>query len=219
VIRLTCPDCQTRLNARAALAGQTRKCPKCGTPIQIPEAAEDELDDLDGLDEAAPDQHVHDLLEEELPHIAIPERLNRLNHYFVCDKRHIFATWQDNAKGWMIRAGAGFIAARRHKEELPNEGEFQLVEMVLDHTDEGLRLSGIRVLDLSKRYATLALERGDNAILEKVVGPGSLNREQKNAVRDRMAKLFMPEVWRSCRKVMDYLANEDYHSPGTEPAE
>lgn len=40
MIRLTCPVCQSKLNAKEGLAGQTRKCPKCGNPLVIP-ATED----------------------------------------------------------------------------------------------------------------------------------------------------------------------------------
>lgn len=216
MIRLNCPECQSQLNAKDELAGQTRKCPKCGTAVLIPQSGDASPDEENGLDQAPPDQHVHDVPVEELPHVAVPPKLNRHNHYFICDKKRLFATWQDDGRGWLIRAGSGFAPVKRNTEELPREGHFQLVEMVLDHTDEGLRLTGMKVLELAFRYALLALQRGDNAILEKVVGPGCLNREQKNAVRAQIQAQFMPEVWHSSEAVIDYLANEDFHSSGTE---
>jgi hypothetical protein len=36
MISIKCPKCDSKLNAKDELAGQTRKCPKCGNPIKIP---------------------------------------------------------------------------------------------------------------------------------------------------------------------------------------
>jgi hypothetical protein len=49
-----------------------------------------------------------------------------------------------------------------------------------------------------------------------VSGPGSLNKEQKSAVRNLIHAQFMREVWEKSDKVIAYLGNMDYHSPGAE---
>jgi len=38
LIRVQCESCGVRINAKPELAGQTRKCPKCGRPLKIPAA-------------------------------------------------------------------------------------------------------------------------------------------------------------------------------------
>lgn len=35
MIRIICPGCGSKLNAKEKLVGQTRPCPKCGQPIMI----------------------------------------------------------------------------------------------------------------------------------------------------------------------------------------
>ena len=42
-IKVTCPDCGTKLNAKDSLAGRRVKCPSCGSAVQIPDAAADEV--------------------------------------------------------------------------------------------------------------------------------------------------------------------------------
>ena len=88
MIRVTCPNCGSKLNAKNELAGQTRKCPKCAQPIQIVADAPADTDVV-GLDEHPSDQHVQVDREERLPVLDVPERLNRDNHYLICDR----ATW------------------------------------------------------------------------------------------------------------------------------
>jgi ribosomal protein S27E len=39
-IEVRCNNCEKRLNAPAAAAGKTMKCPDCGAGIQIPAAGE-----------------------------------------------------------------------------------------------------------------------------------------------------------------------------------
>jgi hypothetical protein len=50
----------------------------------------------------------------------------------------------------------------------------------------------------------------------KVTGPGCLNRDQKNAVRQVLKEQFMRPVWQDAAAVLEYLGNTDYHSPGVE---
>ena len=58
------------------------------------------------------------------------------------------------------------------------------------------------------------LDQGDDRLSSKITGPGSLNRDQKNAVRQALKEQFMRPVWEEAAEVLEYLANADYHSPG-----
>jgi hypothetical protein len=225
MIRVICPSCQSRLNAKEALAGQKRNCPKCGTPVEIPVASEEPIEavqpdemDTDTLtgDEGSGSRLVHDLHEEGLPRVKTIERLVRSHFYLVCDRIRIFATWQDDGQGWMLKTSAGPLSAKRNADQIPAHGDFMIVELILKESEEGRNLTGISVYEIPKRWALPALARGDEAILRKLVGPGRLTREQKLAVRKQIESQFMPDVWAESREVLDYLSNDDFHSPGTE---
>jgi hypothetical protein len=212
MISFACPNCQKKLQAKPALAGRTAKCPQCGKPFQVPQAEESPesmpLDDTPAGDTAIA------VTEEHLASYPVPNRLNREYHYLICDRARMVAMWENNGAGWMIRAGAGFLPAKRNRDKLPTSGNFQLTELKFSHTPEGKRLSGITSYQLSQRWALTALDQADDAILEKVTGAGCLNRDQKNAVRQSLRDHFMRPVWQDSVAILEYLGNTDYHSPG-----
>jgi len=221
MIRLTCSGCQTRLNAKDELAGHTRKCPKCGETLRIPEvvaaadvAASSEDDEWVGLDDVAPDQHVHDALDHELPAIEAPERLTRLNRYLICGKTKLFGMWEGNGQGWMLKTSSGFVKARLNPDKLPSQGDFTLVELRMAMTEDGLRLAGIHCYGLAERWVLTTLEQDDHRILARIKGPGRLTKEQKSVVQAFLREHFMRNVWEEAADVLDYLSNFDYHSPG-----
>lgn len=209
MIRVICQHCGSKLNAKDELVGQMRKCPKCAKPVKIVATAS-----------AAPDAvkpqttEVHISTGERLPTPETPDRLNRESHYLICNKTHMVATWENNGNGWMFKAGAGLVGVRRCRESLPSSGEFELIELKFTITPEGKRLDGLASHQLATRWALTSLDQGDDAIVGKVTGPGSLNRDQKNAVRRALKDQFMRQVWADSTEVLEYLANADYHSPG-----
>jgi hypothetical protein len=215
MIRVVCPNCGSKLNAKEELAGQMRKCPQCAQPVLI--AADLAGKAVAAADyEAAPAEDVVRAAEQGLPSRRGLERLNRQNHYFICDRAHVLATWTNNGKGWMLRTGTATVSAKRNLDKLPNQGAFHLVELKFAATPEGKRLSGIACYQFaSQGAAALAgLEQGDDLILEKLGGPSGLNSDQKAAVRRVLKEQFMRPVWENAAAVLDYLANTDHHSPG-----
>ncbi len=220
MIRITCPGCKAKLNAKEELAGQSRKCPKCGAVIQIPEAAaeageaaaavaEAEDDDWAGLDDVAPDQHVHAALDHVLPKPEGPKRLKRTNRYLICDKAHLVAYWEGNGQGWMLKTNTGLVKVSRNPDQLPAQGKFALIELAMDMTDEGLRLQGIECYQLAERWALTALDQDEHKILKRVTGPGQLTRDQKRVVHQFLREQFMREVWQDAREVLDFLSHLD----------
>jgi hypothetical protein len=79
---------------------------------------------------------------------------------------------------------------------------------------EDLRLRGMCVFQLARRWALAALPRGDDPICKSITGPGSLLRAQKDSVRQHLGEQYMRTIWGDATAVLDYLANDDYHSPG-----
>ena len=227
MIQLTCASCGKRLRAKDELAGRTAKCPGCGQPIHIPADSLPSPDQpsvgarrgAEGegaipLDDAEPSEHVIPASEEHVTVYRPPEQLDRQHRYLICDKTHLAATWENNGNGWMLKTGTGLISARRNRNQLPQQGEFQLVELKIAMTPEGKRLTGLACYQLASRWALTVLDQGDELIMEKITGPGCLNRDQKNAVRQVLKDHFMRPVWQDAAAVLEYLANTDYHSPG-----
>jgi hypothetical protein len=214
MIRVTCPNCGSKLNAKDELAGQTRKCPKCAQPVRIVTDADGQSEQPIPIDPTASDQHIHAATEGHLPSQHLPERLNREHHYLICDKTHLVATWENNGHGWMLRTGAGFISAKRNHDKLPSQGDFKLIELKFDLTPEGKRLTGVTAYQLAPRWALTTLDQGDDLVLDKIAGHGFLNRDQKYVVRHALKDQFMRQVWENSTAVLDYLGNTDYHSSG-----
>ena len=213
MIRVTCPHCGSKLNAKDELAGQTRKCPKCTQPLRVVADPLPASRD-DGLAPPPADPQVQPAAEECLPTLDLPEHLNRESHYLICDRTHLVATWQSDGRGWMLKTTSGFVPAKRNRDKLPSEGDFKLVELKLTMTPEGRRLAGLTSYQLALRWALIVLDQGDEQIIHKIVGHGSLNQDQKHVVRQALGDQFMREVWHEATDVLAYLANADYHSSG-----
>ncbi|HUS39823.1 MAG TPA: hypothetical protein VMX74_10260 [Pirellulales bacterium] len=218
MIRVLCGACGSKLNAKDEMAGQTRKCPKCGKPVLIPRpepAGEPSADEMVGLDKPVADQHVHGASDTKLSTVEVPERLDRSSHYLICDKSRVFAAWKSDAKGWMLHTNSGLLPAARNHDLLPDQGDFKLIQLKLGTTGDGHRLCGLIAYQLAQRWAMPKLERGDHQILSAVTGAGALTRQQKDIVRQAIKDRFMYEVWKDADEVLEFLDNTDYHSPGT----
>ncbi len=211
MVRIVCPSCASKLDAKNELIGQVRKCPKCGQPVCI--VPDIDLDQspasADGPVSAQPDPPA---TEGGLAKPELPKRLNRESHYLICTRTQLVAAWTNNGQGWLLKTDAGLVNARRNADQIPSAGDFKLVELKLELTGDGRRLSGLRIYQLANRWALLALAHDDDQITEKITGLGALNREQKFVVRQALKDQFMRPVWENAATVLEYLANTDYHS-------
>jgi hypothetical protein len=124
--------------------------------------------------------------------------------------------WEGNGQGWMLKTNAGWIKVNRDPGQLPSQGNYTLVELIMATTDEGIRLTGLRCYALADRWALTTLEQDEHTILSRVTGAGRLTKEQKAVVLRFLREQFMRNVWEGAEQVLDYLANTDYHSPGVE---
>ena len=232
LIRIFCPGCGVKIKAKEKLAGKTRKCPKCGGKIVVPKFDEKPTETevvateapankdaaagpaIAEATEAAPEiEIIHaNQAETRLPTAEFPERLTRQHRYLICDQNRLLATWRDNGQGWLVKGASGFMSAKRNTESLPVYGQFTLIELELELTDDGMRLAAITSYKLASRFAMTKLALGDDDIMRVIEAPGSLNREQKNAVRESLKDQFMREVWGDSTEVTEYLSNADYHS-------
>lgn len=218
MIRILCPNCQSKLNAKDELAGQTRKCPKCGTAVLIarPEPSQSPSSESPLVSTATDGENDSDDGGETILHpVDVPGRLDPTSRYLILDETRLVAAWRNDSKGWMLKTTAGLIGAKQNRDQLPAHGNFKFVELKIVREETGLRLSALTAHQLATGWALTALDKGDNQILSKITAPGSLNRDQKAAIRLWIRDQLMYEVWQDSRNVLDYLADNDYHSPGT----
>ena len=213
MIRILCGNCQSKLNAKDELEGQTRKCPKCGTPVLIarPEPSGTPSSESPPISTAMDD----DSDETTLRPIDAPACLNPTSRYLILDETRLVAAWRNDSKGWMLKTTAGLIGAKQNRDQLPVRGNFKFVELTIVRDEAGTRLSALTSHQLATSWALTTLDKGDNQILSKITAPGSLNRDQKAAILLLIRDQLMYEVWQNSRNVLDYLADNDYHSPGT----
>jgi len=212
MIRVTCPNCLSKLTAKDSLAGQVRKCPRCAQPVEI--VGETKSDDGPAVEspDDTPDRRDADALKEGLLKPDLPKRLNRESVYLICGRTNLVAFWDNKGRGWSLKTDAGMVSAKRNSDQLPAQGDFKLVELRLDKTPEGKRLTGLRVYQLALQWALTVLNQDEDQIAERIIGTASLNREQKNAVRQALKDQYMRPVWENAANVLEYLANADYHS-------
>jgi hypothetical protein len=225
MIRVVCPSCQSKLDCKDEIAGQTRKCPRCRQPVRIPLPEEAAQTDVSPALVTPPEEvaepegesdgpHAEPQQEAPVRHLPAPERLVRPNRYLICDRTKVFAVWEADGQGWMISADFGYVGVARNADKLPSQGNFQLVELSMSVAHQKPLLQAMVVYQLAQRWALTNLVRGDDAILKSITGPGSLKREQKVAVRKYLGDRMMREIWGDNQAVLEYLGNYDFHSPG-----
>lgn len=214
MIRVQCAHCGSKLNAKPELAGQTRKCPKCGQPVLIAEPEPQPEAETTPQFEEVPEvvASTGALAAKETAAEHVPERLNRQHRYLICDRTRLIAMWENNGQGWVVKTNSGMAPASRNQDKLPVEGDFRLVELKLEPTPAGHRLRGLICYQLTHRWALRNLARGDDAILKAVEGLHGLGREQKNVVRRALHEQFMGPVWQNAHKVLAFLKSTDYHT-------
>ena len=222
MLQITCPNCHSKLNAKEKLIGQTRNCPKCKTPVLIKAASDAPASQspatIDVASEAETPAIIAETREEGegLAQVtAIAEAATELkapNKYVICDRQRIIAVWEGD--GWQLKTPAGLVSAKRDTEQIPSQGVFRLIELRVTRTPDAMFVTGIVCHELVPRWALPAIARGDNQILEKIVGPAGLTRDQKQMVRRYLQETFMPEVWRDSEAITEFLASADQHTQG-----
>jgi hypothetical protein len=188
--QIFCPNCNSKLNAKAGLEGQTRNCPKCKTPILIRRHFD--------MDDPAAESS-----EAESPGTVSsirPQQLEFHNRYFILGLDRLVAVWE-GSKGWHVNVGSGFAPARSNMAAIPDQGTFAFVEMVME--------SGIpQKLQISKiaaRGALTVLYRDANAILGKLEEHVDLTVAQKDVLLRHLRQMFMSSVLDSADSVIAYL--------------
>jgi len=188
--QILCPSCNSKLNAKVSLEGQTRNCPKCKTPVLIQR---------------------HFVLDDpvvESPEPAADAGLVRArqlefhNRYFILGLDRIIAVWE-GSKGWHVNVGTGFAPARSNMAAIPDNGVFAFVEMIME--------SGIPqklvISKISSRGALTVIYRDADAILGKLEEHVDLTVAQKDVFLRYLRQMFMSSVLDEAGDVIAYLAS------------
>ncbi|MGL6195289.1 MAG: hypothetical protein ACRC2T_10765 [Thermoguttaceae bacterium] len=227
-IRVICKKCLSKINAKDELLGQVRRCPKCAEPLLIQPEQETAAVPVPPpvVKTAAPAQKqpiqapkpVQDqqiLVHNAAPTLGsvgnFPRKLNFLNKYFVLGPDRLLATWE-NGQGWSVNVGNGFLPAKRNPQAIPDQGTFALVELAVNETPEGHKLSGIRFYKVSGRGALMALTRNEDDILSKIDSAVPLLKMQKVALITHLRKQFMGDFLSHAEEIMEFLSNDDLTS-------
>ena len=224
MIRVVCPSCGSKLNAKDKHGGATKPCPKCGQPIYVPvpegvESLPANVDNLPSVPVEEPHPAQFGLIgNKQRLQSHVLERLNRHNRYWICDSNHVIATWANDGKGWLIKSNTGMVSASRYREKVPCEGNFVLVELKMQTAAEGMKLQGITAYKLPLRWAIPAIAEGDDAICAKIAGFGTLSKEVKSVIRLALKEHFMYEIWEHATKVLEFLNSPDFHTHSVEDA-
>ena len=219
--QIVCKNCGSKLTAKAALIGQTRNCPKCQAPVLI-RRDEPTVSDVGKVVAGSTPIILNEpsinpvktgpSLGEGIGIIEnLPQRLAFRNRYFVLGSDRIVAAWE-TGKGWQINVGSGFSPAKKNIQAIPDQGTFQLVELVISAVNDETTLGGIptsvNVFKISARGALTALYRDEGEILNRVDSAGELTNLQKSLLLGHLRQIFMYETLAEARELMNYLSTE-----------
>ena len=206
--RVICKNCNSKIDVKDELLGQTRRCPKCKQPILLQPAEPNVA--------AAQTPPVIDDVHEEVPLGIIfrrnfPAKLNFLHKYLIFSPDRLIAVWESR-QGWTVNVGSGFLPAKRNPDSIPDQGNFVLVELLVDNTSDGHRLTGLDFYKISARGALSALTRNDDEVLTKIEARCSLSKAQKAILSSFLRSEYMFDFLSQAGGILDYLANEDVTS-------
>ncbi|MDR1492888.1 MAG: hypothetical protein LBT05_09230 [Planctomycetaceae bacterium] len=206
-IRIICKNCESKIDAKDELLGQTRKCPKCKSSILIvPEtsaAPQTQLKKEVVTQADSAKNIVYDNM-ERLMTDEIPTELKPNYRYFILAFDKMIAYWEI-AKGWQYNIGTGYVSAKRNKDLLPTDGSYKFVEMIIRQLDVGKQLAGLRVFSITSKWAIQAIGRESHEILAKIEGKGILNKQQRLQLLNYIRKNYMPDFLRNAKEVYDFL--------------
>jgi hypothetical protein len=198
------------LNAKVAIIGQTRNCPKCKNPVLIERPQELQLpSNLTPITSNSPTiSQTESILSIDGAGQRIenlPERLNYHNRYIIISADRIVAIWE-SGRGWQVNVGNGFASAKKNVSAIPDQGTFAFVELVIDSGESNLMTTGsptsINVFKIAIRGALTALYRDENEILRKINCQWNLTKNQQTILWNYLSRNFNAETIAAARTII-----------------
>jgi hypothetical protein len=125
----------------------------------------------------------------------LPKNLGKINHYMVVDHKDVVARWENDGRGWMVHLKDGFTRASTVENQIPQFGNFILIEVGVERREDGLHLKNITPWQLRRQYSLSKIAKGDDAILETIIDYAVLSDRQRKHVKDLIKTKFLPHMW------------------------
>lgn len=125
----------------------------------------------------------------------LPRNLGKINHYIVVDHKDVAARWENDGRGWMVHLKDGFTRAATVESQIPQFGNFVLIEIGVERRADGLHLKNITPYQLRRQYSLSKIAKGDDAILETIIDYAILSDRQRKHVKDLIKTKFLPHMW------------------------
>ncbi|MDO5580278.1 MAG: hypothetical protein Q4G69_04035 [Planctomycetia bacterium] len=210
-VRIVCKFCGSNIDAHEKLLGQTRPCPKCKNPILIVPAQDTKVQIAVPQTVPVPSANPVD----EAPAIGSAVRyIKRLipgDLYVIVNHERTVAYWKAG-DGWLYNIGTGFVSAKRNINEIPEHGEYVLVEGFVHQTENGQRLKGLRFFMLGGPAVLVSIGRSETEILEKIVRPCSLTPANKRFFLKFVRDHYFNQFTEDFMDAVEFLTNDDVHT-------
>lgn len=157
-----------------------------------PEGEAPGANDIKNKDQSNAPKKISD--EQAIDPKDIPNVLGPLNHYIICDHKDVVARWESDGRGWMIRLRDGFTRATMVAGKIPEFGTFVLIEVNVVQHDDGLHIEKITPYVLARQYALTKLSKGEDMVLQTIIGISGLNKFQTAHVRELVKSKFLPRL-------------------------
>jgi hypothetical protein len=200
VFQIICGNCGSKLNAKLAIIGQTRNCPKCKNPILIerPEPPKNKPTTTTNNETTITQPEIAPPIGSGGNRLTnLPERLDYRNRYIIVGSDRVIAAWE-SGRGWQVNVGNGFAPAKKNVAAIPDQGTFALAELIIGNPENNMTNVGtptaLNVFKISIRGALTALYRDENEILRKVDCEWSLTKQQQTILWNYLTRNFNIET-------------------------
>lgn len=163
----------------------------------------------EGSEQAAAAQKPSSQGERSFDPGELPRVLGKLNHYLVCDHKDVVARWENDGRGWLVHLKDGFVRAATVENQIPQFGNFILVEVGVERRDDGLHLKNITTWQLRRQYSLTKIAKGDDAILETIIDYAELNDRQRSHVKNLVKSKFLPQLWGEMEVLLGLKTEEE----------
>lgn len=210
-IRIVCKFCGSKIDAHEKLLGQTRPCPKCNHPLLIESTPDQKMQIPVPQAVAVPSTVPVDESQAIGSAVRYIKRLIPGNLYVIVNHERVIAYWKPS-DSWLYNVGTGFVSAKRNINEIPEHGEYVLIEGFVHQTENGQRLKGLRFFSLSGPAVLVSIGRSETEILEKITRPCSLTPANKRFFLKFVREHYFNQFTEDFMEAIEFLTNDDIHT-------
>ena len=172
-------------------------CLRCGVEFEAPVHGEPTLCVRCAADSLKSDEHEV----RRQPYSGLTD-LGPQNYYLICDHRDVVARWENDARGWMVYIGDGFVRVVQVADDLPWFGDYLLIEIGVQRRRRTV-LTHVTGYQLREAFALTEMVKSDTAVLRTIIRPAPLSQSQKECVRAFLKSRYLRVVWQQLDHLLD----------------